>query len=265
MTPRTALAVLALAGLTVAACGSDDSGATPKSDAGPVTAEQLDGRRFVSVDVEGHDLVEGTEIDVSFLADAMSVNAGCNSMNGGFEIDEDVLTAGPFAATMMACDQPLMDQDTWLNDFLSSLPTIALDGETLTLAGDDATITLEELQPTELIDTTWHVTGLVANEAVSTVPNGSTASITIAPDGTVAVDSGCNTGSGTVEVSDDTLTFGPIATTRRACADEAVNRLEASVLGVLQGEVTYSIEGGNLSLRSGEGADEIGLELTAQP
>jgi heat shock protein HslJ len=263
MIPRTALALLALAGLTLAACGSDDSGST-SDGAGAPTAEELDGRAFVSTSVEGHDLVEGSEINITFLAEAMAVDAGCNSMNGGFEIDEGVLTAGPFASTMMACDQPLMDQDAWLNDFLSSLPTIGLDGTTLTLAGDDTTITLEELQPSELVDTTWQVTGTVANQGVSSVPADTTASIVIAPDGTVSVDTGCNTGSGSVEVTDETLTFGPIAITLRACADEAVNQLEQSMLAVLQGEVSYTIEGNNLSLRSGEGADEIGLELTAQ-
>ncbi|HUV16982.1 MAG TPA: META domain-containing protein [Ilumatobacteraceae bacterium] len=258
MTPRTAIALLALAGLTVAACGSDDDG----SSGGSVTAADLDGRTFVSTEVTGYDLVEGTEINMTFLADSMSVSGGCNSMNGGFEIDEGVLTAGPFAATMMACDLPLMDQDTWLNEFLSSLPTIELDGETLTLASGDTTMTLDELQPSTLVDTTWTVTGTVANEAVSSVPMDATASITIADDGTVAVDTGCNTGSGSVEVGDDTLTFGPIATTKMACPPEQTE-LETSVLSVLQGEVTYTIDGDSLSLRSGEGADEVGLELTA--
>jgi heat shock protein HslJ len=269
MTPRTALALLALAGLAFAACGSDDPGTTPDpvddtaagSDSS-LSASDLDGRSFVSTEVTGYDLVEGSAINMVFLADSMSVNGGCNGMNGGFQIDEDVLTAGPFAATMMACDQPLMDQDMWLSDFLMALPTIALEGTTLTLAGGDTTIELEELQPSALLDTTWKVTGTVANEAVSSVPADSTASITIAPDGTVAVDSGCNTGSGSVEVTDTTLVFGPIATTKRACVDE-LNALEASVLTVLQGEVTYEIDGANMSLRSGEGADQIGLELTA--
>jgi heat shock protein HslJ len=216
----------------------------------------------VSTEVTGYDLVEGTEINMTFLADSMSVSSGCNSMTGGFEIDEDVLTAGPFAATMMACEQPLMDQDTWLSEFLSSLPTIALDGETLTLAGGDTTITLDELQPSELVDTTWTVTGTVANEAVSSVPADSTASIMIAPDDSVSVDTGCNTGSGIVEITDTTLTFGPIAITKKACPPE-LTALENSVLSVLQGEVTYTIDGDTLSLRSGDGADEIGLELTA--
>ena len=76
-----------------------------------------------------------------------------------------------------------------------------------------------------------------------------------------AVDTGCNAGSGSVEITDTTLTFGPIATTRRSCIDE-LNALEASVLTVLQGAVTYEIDGDSLSLRSSEG--DIGLELTAQ-
>ena len=48
----------------------------------------------------------------------------------------------------------------------------------------------------------------------------STASITIADDGTVAVNTGCNTGSGSVEVTDTTLTFGPIRITKMACPPE---------------------------------------------
>ena len=161
---------------------------------------------------------------------------------------------------MMACPERLMTQDAWLSEFLASSPTIALDGSTLTFTGDGATITLEEIEPATLVGTTWVVTGTVANQAVSTVPVGSTASITIADDGTLAVDTGCNTGSGDVEVGDDTLTFGPIATTlTRLCRRD--RRLETSVLEVLQGEVAYEISANTLSLRSGE----VGLELTAQP
>jgi heat shock protein HslJ len=262
MTPRTAIALLALAGLTFAACGSDDDGAASDSSSAP-TAEDLSGRGFVSSDVTGYDLVDGSEITMNFLDDAVSVNAGCNTMNGGYEITDGAFVAGQFAMTMMACDDPLMAQDTWLSEFLASSPSISLDGSTLSFSGDDVTITLDEIEPAALVGTTWTVTGTVANEAVSSVPMDSTASITIADDGTVAVDTGCNTGSGSVEVGDDTLTFGPIAITMRACADEAVNQLEASMLAVLQGEVAYEISGDTLSLRSGEGADQVGLELTA--
>jgi heat shock protein HslJ len=259
MTTRTAIALLAIAGLTIAACGSDDDTSTSDS----VSAADLSNRGFESTDVTGHELVDGSEITMNFLDDTVSVNAGCNTMNGRFEIAGDTFTAEQFAMTMMACPDPLMAQDTWLSEFLASSPTIALDGSTLTFTGDDASITLEEIEPAALVGTTWVVTGTVANEAVSSIPADATASISIADDGTVAVDTGCNTGSGDVEVGDDTLTFGPIATTLRACVDE-VAELEASVLAVLQGEVAYEISGDTLSLRTGDGADRIGLELTAQ-
>ena len=210
----------------------------------------------------GYDLVEGSEITMNFLDDGVSVNAGCNTMSGGYEITDGTFVAGQFAMTMMACEEALMDQDTWLSEFLASSPTIALDGSTLTLTSEESTITLDEIEPAALVGTTWTVTGTLATEAVSSVPADSTASITIADDGTAAVDTGCNTGSGSVEVTDTTLTFGPIAITKMACPPEQT-ALEASVLSVLQGEVTYTIDGDNLSLRSGDGADEVGLELTA--
>jgi heat shock protein HslJ len=261
MTPRTAIALLTLAGLSFAACGSDDDSSGGADSGSAPTVEDLSGRGFVSTEVTGYDLVEGTEITMNFLDDAVSVNAGCNTMSGGFEITDGTFVAGQFAMTMMACDDPLMAQDTWLAEFLASSPSISLDGSTLSFSGDEATITLDEIEPAALVGNTWMVTGTVANEAVSSVPMDSTASITIADDGTVSVDTGCNTGSGSVEVGDDTLTFGPIAITKMACPPEQT-ALETSVLAVLQGEVAYEIDGSNMSLRSGDGADEIGLELT---
>jgi len=276
MTPRTAIALLALAGLTFAACGSDDPGTSPdpvdgttagSGDGGSdetVTAATLAGMGFASSSVTGYDLVEGSEITMNFLDDSVSVDAGCNIMNGGFEIADGAFTASQLASSKMACEQPLMDQDILLSEFLASSPAIALDGSTLTLTGEVATITLDEIEPAALVGTTWTITGTGTTEAISSVPTDSAASITIADDGSIAVNTGCNTGAGSVEVTDTSLKFGPIDSTLIGCEPELAD-LEASVLAVLQGEVTYEIEGDTLSLRSGEGADAIGLDLTATP
>ena len=122
MRTRTAIALFALAGLTIAACGSDDDGATDSE--GAPSAEDLSGRGFVSSDVTGYDLVEGSEITMNFLDDGVSVNAGCNTMSGGYEITDGTFVADQFAMTMMACDGPSINQDTWLSEFLASSPTI---------------------------------------------------------------------------------------------------------------------------------------------
>ncbi|HYN31929.1 MAG TPA: META domain-containing protein [Ilumatobacteraceae bacterium] len=258
MIPRAALAVLALSALALAACGSDsDSG----SGSAP-TADDLNGQAFTSTSVTGYELVADSEISLAFEADSISAQAGCNTQNGGYTITDGVLEVSQMISTMMGCDEALMAQDTWLSEFLTSSPEISLDGETLTLTGADATITLATVQPTPLEGTTWVVTGLVATEAVSSTPNDSRASLTIT-DGSAAIETGCNNGNAAVEITDTTMTFGPMALTKKACAPE-LTELEASVIVVLDGEVTYEISGDTLSIRKAGADGEVGLELTAE-
>jgi heat shock protein HslJ len=263
MIPRTAIALLALSALALAACGSDDDSpaaddSLPAVGSAPAVDDLTD-RSFESTTVTGHELVADTTIELVFLADSVAARAGCNSMNGGYEIVDGNLQVDVMASTMMACDDALMDQDSWLSEFLTSGPAITLAGDTLTLSGDDATLTLDAVQPAELEGTAWTITGTVANEAVSSLPLDAEASITIT-DGQAAIRTGCNSGSTSVEISDTTITFGPIALTKMACSPE-LTELEAHVLAVLDGEVTYDISGDALSLRNGDG--EVGLELAA--
>jgi heat shock protein HslJ len=265
MVPRIALAVLALSALVLAACGSDDSpvadDSLPAVGSAP-TAGDLADLSFESTEVTGHELVAGTTIELAFTSDSLSARAGCNSMNGGYSITDGALEVSELASTMMACSDELMAQDTWLSAFVSSGPAVALDGDTLTLTGDDATLVFSVILPAELEGTTWTVTGIVANDAVSSLPMDAEASLTIA-EGQAAIRSGCNSGSASVEITDTTITFGPIALTKMACADEAVNRLETHVLAVLDGEVTYEIAGDSLSLLNEAADARAGLELTA--
>jgi heat shock protein HslJ len=266
MIPRTALAVLALSALVLGACGSDDDSpaaddSLPAVGSAP-TGDDLADRSFESTEVTGHELVAGTTIELVFTSDAVSARAGCNSMNGGYSITDGTLEVGAMASTMMACSDELMAQDTWLSAFLSSGPAIALDGDTLTLTGDDATLALAAVQPAELEGTMWSVTGIVANDAVSSLPMDAEASITIT-DGQAAIRTGCNSGSTSVEITDTTITFGPIALTKMACADESFNQLENHVLAVLDGEVTYEISGDSMSLLNEAADGRPGLELSA--
>jgi heat shock protein HslJ len=259
MIPRTALALVALSALAFAACGSDDDAASGGS---APTPDDLAGKAFESTEVTGYDLVEGTTITLGFEADTVGAQGGCNTQSGGYTITDGTLEVAVMASTMMACEEALMDQDTWLSEFLTSSPEIALEGGTLTLTGSDATISLEAKAATPLEGTTWVLTGTVATEAVSSLPADADASLTIT-DGQAAIRTGCNSGSTSVEITDTTMTFGPVALTKMACPEE-LTALEASVIAVLDGEVTYEIAGDTLSIRK-DGADgEIGLEYTAQ-
>ena len=88
-----------------------------------------------------------------------------------------MLVVPGMAMTEMACEPAaLMDQDTWLSAVLTSRPTVALDGDTLTLTADGAVITFVDREVADpdrpLEGTTWNVEGLVSNDAVSSIPAG---------------------------------------------------------------------------------------------
>ncbi len=259
MIPRTALTLLTISAIALAACGSDDDTASGSAP----TADDLAGQAFESTSVDGYDLVDGATIELGFESDVLGARAGCNSLSGSYTITDGTLEVETMASTMMACEDALMEQDQWLSEFLTSGPDIALDSATLTLTGADATLTLATVQPMPLEGTTWVVSGTVANDAVTVSLVDSEASMTIT-DGQAQVDTGCNTGSTTVEITDTTITFGPLALTMMAC-DEELTRLEASVLLALDGEVTYEINGDTLTLRKDGPGGSVGLDFTAQP
>ncbi len=275
---KRSLALLALplvAATALVSCGSDDDATTTPADTTadstateesmPASDLDLDGTSWTSTGADGQELVEGSTVALSFADGSISINAGCNTMFGGYTLDGSTLQAPTLAMTMMACDQPLMDQDAWLSALFSGDPTVAVDTDELTVTGGDGTsVTFAAAAAGEaatLEGTRWVVDGLVANQAVSTVPIGAVASLTIT-DGTAAVEAGCNTGSASVEVTDTTLTFGPMALTRMACPQPQMD-LEAAVTSVLDGEVAYVIDGDTLQLRKNTDAGEIGLDLVA--
>jgi heat shock protein HslJ len=119
-------------------------------------------------------------------------------------------------------------------------------------------MTLEEKRPLPLAGTNWNLTGTVNNDAVSSIPAGVEAGITLPKGGTtIEVRAGCNTGSVTVaEAPEDSATTGtldvtPGPLTRKMCSDDAM-QVEQQVIGVLDGEITYAIDGSTLTLTNGD-------------
>lgn len=137
-----ALLPIALALAVTAGCGDDDDAASTNGEA--VTSEALDGRAFVSTEVTGETLVEGTEIGMTFEDGGLSVNAGCNTIFGDYTIENGVLTAGPLGQTQIACEDDLQQQDAWIAALLEAGPAVTLTDDTLTLASDTTTVTLQE-------------------------------------------------------------------------------------------------------------------------
>jgi heat shock protein HslJ len=258
---------LSLALLLFASCGSggdpiDAGGSTDETTDGPIDPAALDGRAFLSTATDGITLVDSSIVRLEFDAGSLGVQAGCNSMGGGYTIENGRLVVAEMMTTAMDCDGPLMDQDVAVAAFLAASPSVSLVGDTLTLTGDGISLTLTDRVVADpdrpLEGTTWTVMSVLEGDVAWTGWGDAVATITIV-DGTAQVGAGCNGGSASVEVGGATLTFGPLALTRKACEPD-VMALEQAVVSVLAGEVSYSIEAGMLTLWNGS----VGLQLTAE-
>lgn len=242
------------------ACG-DDAG----SGRGPTgrTVPLLDGTSWIVTEVtEGGNpriLVPRSEIRVEFVDGSISINGGCNGMGANYTLSADAeLETDTLGGTEMDCDQPLMDQDAWLSGTVFASPLVAsVDGDTLTLAREGLELVLTDravASPDVLLEgTAWQLDGIRSSDSMSSLPaGGSTPTLSLSTDGTVALDTGCNSGRGTATVSGSTISFGPVTTTKKACADLAARQTEAAVLATLDGAVEWSIAEKTLTLTKGD-------------
>ena len=243
-TRRLAIATIACA-VALMSCGDDS---TSSSDAGkaPVAAD-LDGRAFLSTKVEGQTLVDGTQVTLTFTADSISAVAGCNTMNGGYTIEDGVLKVPAMVQTLMACDPATTAQDAWVSALLSSSPTVSLAADELTVKGSDTTLTLGDrakvANENALDGRTWDLVSLDA----ATAPEGAYLSVA---DGQLYVATGCNRGFGSVTVTGTAVEIGPIALTRMAC-EPAINEWEQALTTFLTGSLDYVVTGPDVTMTNG--------------
>jgi uncharacterized lipoprotein YbaY/heat shock protein HslJ len=70
---------------------------------------------------------------------------------------------------------------------------------------------------------------------------------------------GCNRFSGLFEISGSSIKFSPIASTKMACLDGDVQRVEGSFLNLLQKTTRFEVDGNKLRLYAGDGGDAAAL------
>ena len=110
---------------------------------------------------------------------------------------------------------------------------------------------------TDLSGSTWELVAMdgepVAGDAVPT--------LAFDEQGAVSGSTGCNTFSGSVTINGSELSFGPLVTTRMACADPAANAREEAFLTAMEGVSGYTVDDqGRLVL---QGGPELTLEVAA--
>lgn len=254
---RAFLSMTLLAAVTAAigGCGSE-GGAEPSEapDRLPV------GQEFLSTEVteagKQRPLVGDTRIRLTFAEGEVTVNAGCNTLFGDARLDDGRLVVADLAGTEMGCATPLMRQDEWLGEFFTSGPSWQRDGDSLTLTSGDTTITLVERQVAEpdqsLQGTRWQLDTIIDGAAASNAPGEMKAHLRFSEDGRVRGNAGCNELSARYERDGDQLTFSQVVTTRKSCGQPR-DRIERSVLAVLDNSPRVEIEANRLTLTAESG------------
>lgn len=281
------VSVVVLVAVLLAACGDDDAsvssgdpggGSTnspPDDDPGDGTTSGGDGidGAFIATAVEEggqpRALEDGTTIRLRVEDGALTASAGCNTIGGDATVDDGVLRVGAVSTTEMGCDPPRHAQDEWLAGFLSAEPTVERTDTGFVLRTDDVTITFVDESVADpdrpLVGTTWLVDGYTSGSgldgAVSS-PGPNEASVVFGDEGFVTGTDGCNgfgyggeagvepTDGIHYEVTGDRISFsGSAVSTMMGCPDHDPARF----YGILQGTVTWAIDGPRLTLTADDG------------
>ena len=241
--------LLLLAGM-LTAC-SDDSGggtaeptSTGEASATPVDLASLDGTAYVSTRVEGRELVPGSEIQLLFEDDLMSVSAGCNTMFGAYEMTGTTLAwVTEPASSMMGCEPELADQDIWLSELFTTGVDATSEGEILALEGDGVAILLASTAAVTLdgvLGSSWTAIGTISEGTTSRLPvQTRRPTLSVRADGLSRVFTGCNSGRTTVRVDGSTLSFANTRVTQGAC-EGAAGKTERAMLALLDGPADHA-------------------------
>jgi heat shock protein HslJ len=185
----------------------------------------------------------------------VAVQADCNRVAGGYNLDENRLTIEPGPSTMAACPEGSLG-DRFVLGLEAVQGILFHEGELiLTLMYDSGTMRFSP-QRDGLPGTSWTVIGYNNGRGgvVSTII-GTELSAAFGPDGTLTGFAGCNRFSGGYELDGSRITIGPTASTRMACdLPEGVMDQEVEYLTALGTAATFQITGARMEMRTSEGS-----------
>ena len=207
----------------------------------------------------------GKPITLVFSGTGVSGSGSCNGYGGSFQYDANTLSFSQLIHTMIACDQPINDQENAYFDALSKTSTYQISGTQLIINYDGGVLTftsasvttppvaITEQPPIVSSDPTL---GGLANKTWTLVSYGDPANptpvlqagqpITLVFSGTgVSGNGSCNSFNGIFQYDTNTLTFGQLVRTLMAC-DQPINDQENAYFDALSKTTTYQINGTQL-------------------
>ncbi len=203
---------------------------------------------------EKSNVLADTEITLKIDKDQVSGSAGCNSYNGAVIMVDGKLQIGPLASTMMACPEPIMEQELVYLENLQKTVVLTLEGENLAGKDDNGQVILffSEKPSLPLVGTLWQVTGYNNGKgAIVSVLPGSQITAQFQDDGQFGGNATCNNYFGSYTLDGENIQIGQVGSTEMACMEpEGAMEQEQAYLNALSTAAFARIEGDQLELRT---------------
>ncbi|MCA9949427.1 MAG: META domain-containing protein [Anaerolineales bacterium] len=202
--------------------------------------------------------IAGTEITAIFGNDGnLSGSASCNTYNAAYTVDDQNITIGPSATTMMFCGEPegIMDQESAYLAAIETAVTFTITGDELELLNDQGTRVAiyvaasapvedeTEAATSDLTGIVWKWLELTTPVEQTIVDNPENYTIEFMQDGTASIKADCNNVTANYTAADGNITITLGATTLAMCPPES---LSDQYLSSLIGAAIYFFDGDNL-------------------
>lgn len=220
--------------------------------------DPLDGSAWVLAAVTGRQVPGGATVTLQFADGRLSGSDGCNRFAGSYSTSGSAIEVSPqLASTQMACPEDVEAEARAFIAALAAAKGYRIDGaRLLLLSGDGTTLATLAAQSLLLEGTSWHAIGINnGRQAVQSVANGTTVTLSFGAGGDASGSAGCNHYSGRYQASGSSISIGGIAVTEMHCAEpEGVMEQEQAYLKALATARSVRFEGDRLELRTEDGA-----------
>jgi len=221
-------------------------------------AAGIEGPTWSLIGVQGLDpnlLPTGPQaVTAKFEGGRVSGFSGCNRFFGSYTLKADRLVIGRLAGSMMACEGNAMKVEGAVHKALAGTFRPVLTGDRLALMSErgETVLSFQAEPKPGLVGLRSTVTGFNnGRQAVVSVMSDTTISMSFG-EGVVRGFAGCNTFQAAYTADGNRIAVGPIATTRRTCAD-AVMAQERQFLAALKSTTTWDFSGALLDMHRADG------------
>ncbi|NIM96018.1 MAG: META domain-containing protein [Anaerolineales bacterium] len=203
------------------------------------------------------DALEETTVTAFFNEDGtLTGSSGCNQYSTTYVVDGDEINIAPAAVTLMACPEPIMEQETAYLMALTSATNFKIRGDTLRLSDDEGVLAeFQAIEPKTIEGSSWDVISYNNGKGgVVSVIIDTEITADFDEEGRISGSAGCNRYTGSYEVDDENITIpSDFGTTRMAC-DDPIMEQEQAYLEALSTAATYSIVLDQMEFRTEDGA-----------